>query len=196
MPKARGCGVAESATASPGCGSATGPAAPHERSRDARCEWDRACLRGSRHERFAASFIDAVRDRARDRVRGPRPMPRPREAVECAAIACQTASSSAGTPSPVAADTGNSGNPRPAARLRRCSSRAGSSSASILFAATTIGLSFNCSPEASRPGKSASSRMMTSKSLIGSRPLDDDTSTRWTSTLVRSRWLRNRWPRP
>ncbi len=37
---------------------------------------------------------------------------------------------------------------------------------------------------------------MTSKSLTGSRPVADDTSTRCTSTFVRSRWLRKRCPRP
>ena len=37
---------------------------------------------------------------------------------------------------------------------------------------------------------------MISKSSTGSRPVVDDTSTRCTSTFVRSRWLRNRWPSP
>ena len=46
------------------------------------------------------------------------------------------------------------------------------------------------------PGTASSSRVMTSKSSTGSRPVIEDTSTRWTSTLVRSRWLRKRWPRP
>ena len=66
----------------------------------------------------------------------------------------------------------------PAAR----SSRSGSSSASILFAATSCGLSASRSPDASRPGKSSSSRRMTSKSSTGSRAgrrrhVDECTST-------------------
>ena len=48
---------------------------------------------------------------------------------------------------------------RPTANaVRGASSRSGSSSASILFAATSTGLSASRSPAASRPGKSASSR--------------------------------------
>ena len=46
------------------------------------------------------------------------------------------------------------------------------------------------------PGTAPARGVMISKSSTGSRPVVDDTSTRCTSTLVRSRWLRNRWPRP
>ena len=63
-------------------------------------------------------------------------------------------------------------NPPALQMLRSRASRSGSSSASILLAATMTGLSCSRSPDASRPGNSASSRVMTSKSSTGSRPDD------------------------
>ena len=76
----------------------------------------------------------------------------------------QTASSSAGTPSPVTPEIRKHGSPRAAARASRLFTRVSSSTASILLAATICGFA------ASVGWKSSSSRRTVSRSSTGSRP--------------------------
>ena len=106
---------------------------------------------------------------------------------------CHIASSSSGTPAPLTPEIAQERQPQLAARA----SRAPSTPSSFVgrprpscSAATICGLA------ASVGWNSSSSLRTVSRSSTGSRPLAPDTSTRCTSTLVRSRCRRNWWPRP
>ena len=125
-------------------------------------------------------------DRDRRRVRRPR-LDRPRAARPAATTSLRAAPARRRRSRRRRGGTGAPA-PRRGARARRRAS--GSSTASILFATTICGLA------ASAGSNSCSSRRSTSRSVAGSRPVSLDTSTRCTSTLVRSRWRRNWWPSP
>ena len=130
--------------------------------RDGRSGSGRACRRGCR---CAFTVIDsACRDRAGSRRRARRSRVPPASSTPLRAAAAARRRS---PPTQGRAERRRAAN---AARSR--SSRAGSSSASILFAATTTGLSCSRSPVASRPGNSASSRVITVEVLDRIAPVD------------------------
>ena len=151
------------------------------RGRDDRSGSDRTCRRACRRAASCASTAWPASDRRFARRR-----------IALGAAARHAASSSSRH-----AGAGDAGDPeegQPERRGPRAASALdallGSSSASILFAATSCGLA------ASVGSNSSSSRRTVSRSSTGSRPVAPETSTRCTSTLVRSRWRRNWWPRP
>jgi len=94
------------------------------------------------------------------------------------------------TPLLVTAEIARNTTPRAAKRRVSSCNGSGEGRRSILLATTICGLAARVA------SKWASSRLTTSKSSSGSRPLRPPASRRWISKAVRERWRRNRWPRP
>ena len=108
-----------------------------------------------------------------------------------AATSRQTASSSGGSPSPAPPRQNKAEAPGPANGARSARAAPGRRARRSCWRRRSPASRPAVRPTRRGP-KSSSSRVIISKSSTGSRPLADETSTRWISTFVRSRWLRNR----